>query len=185
MTARNRSRGGGSSPTRSTRAGGKIFAQLWHVGRFSHPVYQPGGAAPVAPSAIAPGRPEHAWRGRKRARDRRCRARCTTDELASIAGEFAHGAANAIEAGFDGVEIDGAGGYLIAQFLCDNANAGPMRTAARVANRMRFPLEVVDAVDRAPWAPDARRSGSARSAWSTAPSTATRRRSTVPFVERA
>jgi N-ethylmaleimide reductase len=127
------------------RAGGKIFAQLWHVGRFSHPVYQPDGGAPVAPSAVAPAGQ------RTRGEDggtleigmpRELR----TVEVPEIAAEFGRGAANAMAAGFDGVEIHGAGGYLIAQFLCDNANVRTDRYGGSVANRLRFPLEVVDAV---------------------------------------
>jgi len=127
------------------REGGKIFAQLWHVGRFSHPVYQPNGGLPVAPSAIAP--LDQSTRGEDGSAlaigtPRALRA----DELPAIAEEFMLGAANAIQAGFDGVEIHGAGGYLIGQFLSDNANVRTDAYGGSVSNRMRFPLEVVDAV---------------------------------------
>lgn len=125
--------------------GGVIFAQLWHVGRFSHPVYQPGGALPVAPSAIAPeGEFTRSEDGGKLAipTPRALEA----SELAPIADEFGRAAANAIAAGFDGVEIHGAGGYLIDEFLRDNANLRTDRYGGSVENRMRFPLEVVDAV---------------------------------------
>ncbi len=127
------------------REGGKIFAQIWHVGRFSHPVYQPGGALPVAPSAIAP--EGQSTRGEDGSALAIGMPRALTiDEMATIADEFALGAANAIQAGFDGIEIHGAGGYLIAQFLCDNANVRTDAYGGSVVNRMRFPLEVVDAV---------------------------------------
>jgi N-ethylmaleimide reductase len=127
------------------REGGKIFAQLWHVGRFSHPVYQPDGGPPVAPSAIAP--VDQSTRGEDGSAlpigtPRALRA----DELPGITGEFALAAVNAIQAGFDGVEIHGAGGYLIAQFLSDNANQRIDAYGGSVANRIRFPLEVVDAI---------------------------------------
>ena len=127
------------------RAGGKIFAQLWHVGRFSHPVYQPDGGPPVAPSAIAP------VGQRTRGEDGGTLEIGTpralgTGEVTAIVAEFERGAANAIAAGFDGVEIHGAGGYLIAQFLSDNANQRTDAYGGSVAKRLRFPLEVVDAV---------------------------------------
>ncbi|HEX4113999.1 MAG TPA: alkene reductase, partial [Stellaceae bacterium] len=99
-------------------AGGRILLQLWHVGRISDPIYH-GGAAPVAPSAIAPKghvsllRPERPFVV-PRALD--------TDEVPGVVEAFRHGAANAKKAGFDGVEIHGANGYLLDQFLQDSTN---------------------------------------------------------------
>src|SRR3569832_2701316 len=100
-------------------AGGRIFLQLWHGGRISHPSYQPGGAAPRAPAARKPTGQVYTLQGPQdfvtpRARD--------IYEIAGGVEQFRHGARNALEAGFDGVEIHGANGYLIDQFLRDGTN---------------------------------------------------------------
>ncbi len=123
-------------------AGGRILLQLWHVGRISDPMYL-DGQLPVAPSAIAPAghvsqvRPEkpyvvpHALE---------------TGEIAEIVEAFRVGAANAKTAGFDGVEIHGANGYLLEQFLLAKSNARTDQYGGSLENRARFPLEVTDAV---------------------------------------
>lgn len=126
-------------------AGGRIFLQLWHVGRFSHPSLQPGGALPVAPSAIIPEGLVTRGAGAAPLPVGLPRA-LEADELPGIAADFARGAANAIAAGFDGVEIHGSGGYLIDEFLRDSANLRTDEFGGSVENRMRFPLMVVDAV---------------------------------------
>ena len=124
-------------------AGGRIFLQLWHVGRISHPSYQPGGAAPLAPSALKPTGQVYTLQGPQdfvtpRALD--------IYEIAGVVEQFRHGARNALEAGFDGVEIHGANGYLIDQFLRDGTNRRADAYGGSLENRARFMLEVVDAV---------------------------------------
>jgi len=123
-------------------AGGRIFLQLWHVGRVSHPVFL-DGALPVAPSAIAPAghvslvRPTTAYVA-PRALER--------GELAGVVEQFRLGAANAMAAGFDGVEIHGANGYLLDQFLQDRSNHRADDYGGSIENRARLMLEVTDAV---------------------------------------
>src|SRR4051794_25970842 len=122
---------------------GRIFIQLWHVGRISHPALQPGGGAPVAPSAIP-------------AKGKTFVGGTFTDisepralELAEIPGiidSFKRGTANAIEAGFDGVEIHGANGYLLDQFAKDGANKRTDAYGGGIENRARLMLEVTKAV---------------------------------------
>ncbi len=123
-------------------AGGKILAQIWHVGRVSHPDLI-GGAQPVAPSAIAAQGQVHTPQGKV---DMPVPHALSTVEIAEVVAQFRHGAANAIRAGFDGVEIHGANGYLIDQFLRDGSNHRTDAYGGSVANRIRFALEVVDAV---------------------------------------
>ncbi len=125
------------------RAGGRIFLQLWHVGRISHPALQPDGALPVAPAAIAPAGQAWTLDGMKpyvtpRALD--------TAEIPKVVDQFRQGAANARAAGFDGVEIHGANGYLIDQFLRDKTNRRTDRYGGSAANRVRFLVEVTEAV---------------------------------------
>ena len=123
-------------------AGGRIFLQLWHVGRISDPIYL-DGQPPVAPSAIAPAghvslvRPEKAFVV-PRALGRH--------EIAGVVESFRIGAANARRAGFDGVEIHGANGYLLDQFLQDRSNHRTDDYGGSVENRARLMLEVTDAV---------------------------------------
>ena len=123
-------------------AGGHIFLQLWHVGRVSHPVFL-DGALPVAPSAIAPAghvslvRPVTGYVV-PRALER--------EEIAGVIGEFRRGAQNALAAGFDGVEIHGANGYLLDQFLQDRSNQRSDDYGGSIENRARLLLEVTDAV---------------------------------------
>jgi N-ethylmaleimide reductase len=125
------------------RAGGLIFLQLWHVGRISHPDFLQG-QLPVAPSAIAPrGVSTYTPAGLKAVPTPRALA---TDEIPGLVEAFRQGARNARAAGFDGVEIHGANGYLIDQFLEDGSNHRTDRYGGSVDNRVRLLLEVVDAV---------------------------------------
>jgi len=123
--------------------GGHIFVQLWHVGRISHPSLQPGGAAPVAPSAITPAVQAFTENGyqpcvRPRALE--------LDEIHAIVGQYCDAARNALAAGFDGVEIHAANGYLIEQFLRDSTNQRSDAYGGPLQNRARFLLEVTEAV---------------------------------------
>jgi len=124
------------------RAGGKIFLQLWHVGRMSHPDFL-AGELPVAPSALPVEGEIHTPLGKKgipvpRALEKR--------EIIRILKQFRTGAKNAKAAGFDGVEIHGANGYLLDQFLRDGSNRRTDTYGGTLANRARFPLAVTDAV---------------------------------------
>lgn len=124
------------------RKGGRLFLQLWHVGRISHPLFL-NGELPVAPSPIAPAghvslvRPETPY-VTPRALDR--------DEIPGIIEAYRQGAANAKAAGFDGVEIHGANGYLLDQFLQDSTNRRTDDYGGCIENRARLMLEVTDAV---------------------------------------
>jgi len=124
-------------------AGGRIFLQLWHVGRISHPALQPGGALPVAPSAIAPA--GQAWTTNGMEAFVTPRA-LETSEIPGIVEDFRHGAAYAHDAGFDGVELHGANGYLIDQFLRDSTNKRTDRYGGSALNRARFLIEVTQAL---------------------------------------
>lgn len=123
-------------------AGSKIVAQIWHVGRVTHPDLT-GGAQPVGPSAIAPKVDAYTRNGKVAVPVPHA---LTKAEIAEIVQQFRRAAANAIRAGFDGVEIHGANGYLIDQFLRDGANQRTDEYGGSVENRCRFALEVVDAV---------------------------------------
>ncbi len=124
-------------------AGGRIFLQLWHVGRISHPSMQPDGQLPVAPSAIAAKGQVYTSSGLQDFVTPRALA---TDEIPGVVAQFATGARNALAAGFDGVEIHGANGYLIDQFLRDGTNRRTDGYGGSIANRTRFLLEVTEAV---------------------------------------
>jgi len=124
-------------------AGGRIFLQLWHVGRISHPSLQPGGALPVAPSAIAPAGQAWTLDGMKPYVTPRA---LETREIAGIVEHYRRGALNAREAGCDGVELHGANGYLIDQFLRDGTNRRTDRYGGSAANRARFLIEVTEAL---------------------------------------
>src|ERR1700755_1161743 len=123
--------------------GGRIFIQIWHVGRISHDSLQPGGGKPVAPSAI-------------RAKGKTVVNGIFTEisepralELSEIPGiidDFRRGAANALAAGFDGVEIHGANGYLLEQFAKDGANKRTDSYGGSIENRAKLMLEVSKAV---------------------------------------
>ena len=133
------------------RAGGRIFLQLWHMGRISHPSFQPDGELPVAPSAIAPRTGQVLTeRGMQsyvtpRALDKA--------ELPGIVKQYAVAAGHAKTAGFDGVEIHNANGYLLDQFLRDGTNQRTDEYGGPVRNRARLTLEVTDAVTQV-WGAD-------------------------------
>ena len=123
-------------------AGGKIFLQLWHVGRISHPDFH-GGALPVAPSAVAANGTVFTAKGPQPMVAPRA---LELAELPGIVAQFRAGAENAKKAGFDGVELHGANGYLLDQFTRDGTNKRTDAYGGAVENRARLPLEVVDAV---------------------------------------
>lgn len=123
------------------QAGGRIVLQLWHVGRVSDPVYL-NGALPVAPSAIAPEGHVSLIRPLKPYVTPRA---LETEEIPGIVEAYRKGAENAKKAGFDGVEIHGANGYLPDQFLQDGSNKRSDRYGGSVENRARLMLETVDA----------------------------------------
>lgn len=123
--------------------GGRIFLQIWHVGRVSHVELQPGGAAPVAPSAISAGTKTFV---NNTFADTSMPRALTLAEIPGIIADFRQAAANAIAAGFDGVEIHGANGYLLDQFAKDGANHRTDAYGGTVENRARLMLEVAEAV---------------------------------------
>ena len=122
--------------------GGHIFLQLWHVGRISHPSYHEG-ELPVAPSAIIPKGEAATYEGMKPFVTPRA---LETNEIQGIIEQFRNGAKNALDAGFDGVEIHGANGYLPDQFLRDGSNKRTDEYGGSVENRARLHLEVTEAV---------------------------------------
>ncbi|WP_438282768.1 alkene reductase [Pseudomonas alabamensis] len=123
-------------------AGGRIFLQLWHVGRISHPRYL-DGQAPVAPSAV---KPEGHVSLVRPITDYPTPRALATEEIAEIVEAFRVGAEHAKAAGFDGVEIHGANGYLLDQFLQSSTNQRDDRYGGSLENRARLMLEVTDAV---------------------------------------
>ncbi|OCP00047.1 MULTISPECIES: alkene reductase [unclassified Ensifer] len=130
------------------RAGGRIMLQLWHVGRMSHASFHEGGR-PVAPSALSPG--AKVWvadpkTGIGTMIDSPVPRALEADEIASIVDDFRQAAADAIASGFDGVEIHGANGYLIDQFLRRSSNQRDDRYGGPAENRIRFLVEVAEAV---------------------------------------
>lgn len=128
--------------------GGVIYLQLWHVGRFSHPALQPGQILPVAPSVIAPENSrtfiengEFVEVGTPRALE--------LNEIPGLVDDYAAAARKAIAAGFDGVEVHAANGYLLHQFMADGSNHRTDRYGGSVENRIRLTLEVTQAVSAA------------------------------------
>ena len=124
-------------------SGGRIFLQLWHVGRISHPSFQPGGGLPVAPSAVLPAGNVLTPDGLLPYVAPRALA---IDEIPGIVGQFRNAAVQARIANFDGVELHAANGYLIDQFLRDGTNKRTDRYGGSVENRTRFLIEVTEAV---------------------------------------
>ena len=125
--------------------GGHIFVQLWHVGRISHVDLQPGNAAPVSASALRAQTKTFVNNDFVDVSEPRA---LDIDELPAIVDDFRQAAANAIAAGFDGVEIHGANGYLLEQFIKDGANQRTDAYGGSVENRARLLLEVTTAVAR-------------------------------------
>jgi len=125
--------------------GGIIFLQLWHVGRVSHSSFQPGGALPVAPSAIAISTEFKAMTADGKVSAYETPRALETAEIAGIVAAFRHAAKNAMAAGFDGVEIHGANGYLLEQFLQSRSNQRTDRYGGSIENRARLLLEVTQA----------------------------------------
>ena len=123
--------------------GGHMYLQLWHVGRISHPAYQEDGTQPVAPSSIKP--KGQVFTGTAMEEYVTPRA-LETSEIPGIVAEYVHGARLAKEAGFDGVEIHNANGYLLDQFLRDGTNNRGDEYGGSVQNRARLTLEVTEAV---------------------------------------
>jgi N-ethylmaleimide reductase len=124
-------------------AGGRIFLQLWHVGRVSHPAMQPGGVLPVAPSTVGIEGTVFTSAGPQPFVTPRA---LEAGEVAGVVAQFEEGARRAYAAGFDGVELHGANGYLIDQFLRDGSNRRTDRYGGSVQNRVRFLEEVTEAV---------------------------------------
>jgi N-ethylmaleimide reductase len=125
------------------QVGGKIVIQLWHVGRISHPDLQPGGALPVAPSAIRPAGQAITLAGPKDYVTPRALA---TDEIPDLIGHYVQAARNAMAAGFDGVEVHAGNGYLLDQFLRSSTNQRDDRYGGGKENRARLLLEVLEQV---------------------------------------
>lgn len=123
--------------------GGRIFNQLWHTGRVSHTLLQPDGGDPVAPSAVPAETQVFTPNGFEPPSMPRA---LNMDEIPTIVEQFAHAARLARSAGFDGVEVHGANGYLIEQFLKDGSNRRTDAYGGDIPSRMRFALEVVTAV---------------------------------------
>ncbi len=125
--------------------GGRIFVQLWHVGRISHPSLQPDGALPVAPSPLRPDVQAFTETGFQPCVTPRP---LETDEIPGLIEDYRHAAHSALAAGFDGVEIHAANGYLIEQFLRDSTNLRNDIYGGALHNRVRLLLEVTEAVSR-------------------------------------
>ncbi|WP_263263463.1 alkene reductase [Pseudomonas sp. RIT-PI-S] len=134
--------------TQVHEAGGLIFMQLWHVGRVSHPSFQPGNGLPVAPSALpVPGKTfivdeqgQGVWS------DVPVPRALTTEQIAEIVSDYRQAARNALAAGMDGVEIHAGNGYLLDQFINSNSNQRQDAYGGSIEHRARLLLEVVEAV---------------------------------------
>src|SRR5450631_3881340 len=125
--------------------GGVIFLQLWHVGRVSHSSFQPGGALPVAPSAVPISAEFKTATADGKVTLYETPRALETNEIAGVIEAYRQGAVNAKKAGFDGVEIHGANGYLIEQFLQSNSNLRTDRYGGGIENRARLLLEITQA----------------------------------------
>ncbi|WP_413733551.1 alkene reductase [Sodalis sp. RH21] len=132
------------------QAGGKIFSQLWHVGRMSHESFHPGGK-PVAPSALSPN--AQVWvvdsEGIGHMVDCPVPRALTHDDINQVIADYRQAAVNAIESGFDGIEVHGGNGYLIDQFLRCTSNKRTDEYGGSLANRVRFAQEVLEAISDA------------------------------------
>jgi N-ethylmaleimide reductase len=126
--------------------GGLIFLQLWHVGRVSHSSFQPGGALPVAPSAVAISPDYKTMTADAKPAAYETPRALETSEVVGVVEAFRQAARNAKAAGFDGVEVHGANGYLIEQFLQSRSNRRTDQYGGSIENRVRFLMEVTQAV---------------------------------------
>jgi N-ethylmaleimide reductase len=125
--------------------GAFIFLQLWHVGRVSHSSFQPGGALPIAPSAVAISDDFKTSTADGKVVPYETPRALETDEIPGIVAAYKQAARNALAAGFDGVEIHGANGYLVEQFLQSRSNLRTDGYGGSIENRARFLLEVTQA----------------------------------------
>ena len=123
--------------------GGSIVAQLWHVGRISHVSLQPHGQAPVSSTGRRADAKTFTSKGSRMSRTPRA---LRLDELPGIVERFRHAARNAMDSGFDGVEVHGANGYLLEQFLRDSINDRNDSYGGSVDNRIRLPMEIMTAI---------------------------------------
>jgi N-ethylmaleimide reductase len=126
--------------------GGVIFLQLWHVGRVSHSSFQPGGVLPVAPSAVPISADLKTGTADGKSVPYETPRALETSEIPGIIEAYREGARNALQAGFDGVEVHGANGYLIEQFLQSRSNLRTDQYGGSIENRARFLMEVTRAV---------------------------------------
>ena len=125
--------------------GGKIFMQIFHTGRIALPDFLPGNTQPVAPSAVRANGSNYTDDGMK---DFVTPREITKDEITQTISDFGKAAANVIKAGFDGVELHSASGYLVQQFLTTNVNLRTDEYGGSIENRTRFLFEVLDAMER-------------------------------------
>src|SRR3989338_362929 len=123
--------------------GGRIFMQLWHVGRISHPSLLPDNALPVAPSAIRTAGQAFTYQG---LRDFVTPRALETEEIPTLVADYRKASENALAAGFDGIEVHAANGYLLDQFLRDGTNQRTDQYGGSIANRTRLLLEVLATV---------------------------------------
>jgi N-ethylmaleimide reductase len=126
--------------------GGVIFLQLWHVGRVSHSSFQPGGVLPVAPSAVPISADLKTMTADGKVVSYETPRALETSEIPGVIDAYRRAARNALKAGFDGVEIHGANGYLIEQFLQSHTNLRTDQYGGSIANRARFLMEITQAV---------------------------------------
>jgi N-ethylmaleimide reductase len=125
--------------------GGVIFLQLWHVGRVSHSSFQPGGVLPVAPSAVPISADLKTMTADGKVVSYETPRALETSEIPGVIDAYRQAARNALKAGFDGVEIHGANGYLIEQFLQSRSNQRTDRYGGSIENRVRLLMEITQA----------------------------------------
>jgi N-ethylmaleimide reductase len=133
--------------TKVHKNGGRIFVQLMHTGRISHSLNLPEGARVLAPSSVKPS--GQMWTDQKQMQDYPLPEEMTSNDLANTKKEYADAAINAIKAGFDGVELHGANGYLLEQFLSPVSNLRKDNYGGSIENRCRFVIEVTASVAEA------------------------------------
>ncbi len=126
------------------KKGAKIFLQIMHSGRISHPLNMPAGARVIAPSAVAASGEMYTDAGGMKPFP--VPEAMTLEDIKSTVAEYVQGAKNAVAAGFDGIELHGANGYLLEQFIRPNSNLRTDNYGGSIENRARFVLEVVNAV---------------------------------------